>query len=138
MKLPWLALMREHLDAHGSRDIGVSAALACWLDRLPPAGSVGWRSAADRDDWFARLARGVGSISLMAYERSREELILEASAWERGNFHGRVVTALRVRGAEWKSLADLANVLPAVEAAHVVGVDVENYEQLVLAEAKMP
>lgn len=126
--------LREHLDAHGGTELTISAALAYWLDRLPPAGSVGWRSAADRDDWFGRLARCVTSISLMAYERSREELILDATAWERENFRGRTVAALRVRGHEWSSLADLVRVIPAIEAAHAVGIDLENYENLVLAE----
>lgn len=128
--------LRAHLDARGGAGLTISAALAYWLDRLPPAGSVGWRSAADRDDWFARLARCVASISLMAYERNRVELILQATAWEREKFRGRTVAALRVRGHEWNSLDDLVRVIPAIEAAHVVGVDLENYENLVLAEAK--
>lgn len=127
--------LRAHLDAHGGRELALSAALAYWLDRLPPEGSIGWASAADRDAWFARLARAVASISLMAYERSRPAAILDAAAWERKNFAGRTIVALRARlGVEWKSLDDLAAVLPAVEATQPTGIDLENYELLRLAE----
>ncbi len=127
--------LRAHLDTHGGRDLAISAALAYWLDRLPPEGAIGWASPADRDDWFARLARAVASISLMAYERPRPAAILDAAAWEQKNFPGRTVIALRARlGVEWKSLADLTAVLPAVEAAQSTGIDLENYELLRLAE----
>lgn len=127
--------LRAHLDAHGGRDLAVSAALAYWLDRLPPEGSVGWASAADRDDWFARLGRAVASISLMAYERPRPAAIIDAAAWEQKNFSGRTIIALRARlGAEWRSLADLTRILPEVEAAQSTGVDLENYELLRLGE----
>lgn len=127
--------LRAHLDAKGGREIALSAALAYWLDRLPPEGRVGWTSAADRDDWFTRLARVVPTISLMAYERNTPGTILEAVAWEQTHFPGRVVTALRARlGAEWKTLSDLERVLPEVEAASTVGIDLENYELLRLAE----
>lgn len=72
----------------------------------------------------------------MAYERSAPAAILDATAWERENFPGRVVTALRARlGVEWKSLADLQRVLPEVEAASPQGIDLENYELLRTAEA---
>jgi hypothetical protein len=128
--------LRAHLDAHGGRSLAISAALAYWLDRLPPEGRVAWRSAADRDDWFARLSRCVSSISLMAYERNTAAAILDATAWERTNFPGRVVTALRARlGVEWKTLADLRRVLPDVEAVSPHGIDLENYELLCAAEA---
>jgi hypothetical protein len=127
--------LRAHLDTHGGRDLAISAALAYWLDRLPPDGSIAWTSPADRDDWFARLARAVASISLMAYERSRPAAILDAAAWELAHFPGRTVVALRARlGVEWKSLADLTAVLPTVEAALPTGIDLENYELLRLAE----
>lgn len=127
--------LRAHLDAHGGRDLAISAALAYWLDRLPPEGSVGWTSAADRDAWFARLARSVASISLMAYERPRPSAILDAAAWELAHFPGRTVIALRARlGVEWRSLAELAAVLPVVEADQLTGVDLENYELLRAAE----
>jgi hypothetical protein len=130
------AALRAHLDAHGGCELAISVALAYWLDRLPPEGRVGWRSPADRDDWFARLASSVPSISLMAYERSAALAILEATVWERANYRGRVITALRARlGVEWKSLADLQRVLPEVEAVSPVGIDLENYELLRLAEA---
>lgn len=129
------AALRQFLDRHGARELTISAALAYWLDRLPPEGRVGWKSAADRDEWFARLARSVASISLMAYERSRAEAILDAVAWERAHFPGRTITALRARlGQEWKSLAELERVLPQVEAASAIGIDLENYELLRLAE----
>lgn len=128
--------LRAHLGARGGAGLAISAALAYWLDRAGPDARVGWRSAADRDTWFARLARSVPTISLMAYERSAPAAILEATAWERANFPGRAITALRARlGVEWRSLADLGRVLPAVEAAGEVGVDFENYELLRLAEA---
>lgn len=131
------AALRDFLDAHGGRELTISAALACWLDRLPAdGGRIGWKSATDRDEWFARLGRSVTSISLMAYERSRPDLIFDAVAWERAHFPGRTVTALRARlGEEWKSLLDLERVLPEVEAASATGVDLENYELLRLAEA---
>lgn len=129
-------VLRAHLDAHGGASLALSAALAYWLDRFGPDARVGWRSIADRDAWFARLARSVPTISLMAYERSAPAAILEATAWERANFPGRAITALRARlGVEWQSLADLTRVLPAVEAAGEVGIDLENYELLRLAEA---
>lgn len=130
------AALREFLDANGGRDLAISAALAYWLDRLPPEGRVGWASADDRGAWFTRLAGSVASISLMAYERSRPELILDAGAWERAHFPGRTIIALRARlGEEWKSLADLQRVLPAIEAAGGAGVDLENYELVRAAEA---
>lgn len=127
--------LRAHLDAHGGRDLAISAALAYWLDRLPPEGSVGWTSAGDRDAWFGRLGRVVASISLMAYERSRPAAILDAAAWERAHFAGRTVIALRARlGVEWKALADLTAVLPAIEGDLTTGIDLENYELLRAAE----
>lgn len=130
------AALRSHLDAQGGRDLTLSAALATWLDRLPPEGRVGWKSPADRDGWFTRLADSVANISLMAYERNRTETVLEATAWERAHFPGRTITALRARlGAEWRTVADLRAVLPEVEAASVVGVDIENYDLLRGAEA---
>jgi hypothetical protein len=128
--------LRAHLDARGGASLAISAALAYWLDRTGPDARVGWRSAADRDAWFARLARSVPAISLMAYERGAPAAILEATAWERAHFPGRALTALRARlGVEWPSLAELERVLPAVEAAGEVGVDLENYELLRVAEA---
>jgi hypothetical protein len=128
--------LRAHLDAHGGGMLPVAAALAYWLDRLPTeGGSVGWTSAADRDAWFARLGRVVAQISLMAYERPAPAAILDATAWERKHFSGRVVTALRARlGVEWRTLADLQRVLPEVEAGSPPGIDLENYELLRLAE----
>lgn len=129
------AALRAQLDAMGGSDLTISAALAYWLDRLPPEGRVGWKSARDRDDWFGRLAKMVPAISLMAYERSRAALILDAGEWERANFPGRTITALRARlGVEWKTLADLQRVLPEVEAASATGIDLENYELLRTAE----
>jgi hypothetical protein len=127
--------LRARLDARGGRDLPISAALAYWLDRLPPDGRVAWQSVADRDDWFARLGKSVPAISLMAYERSAPAAILEAVAWERAHFSGRVIIALRVRmGVEWQTLSDLARVLPEVEATSTDGVDLENYELLRRAE----
>lgn len=127
--------LRAHLDAHGGHELSLSAALAYWLDRLPPEGSIGWASPADRDDWFARLARAVPTISLMAYERPRPAAILDAAAWEFAHFPGRTIIALRARlGVEWKSLADLTAVLPVVEGAQATGIDLENYELLRAAE----
>ncbi len=127
--------LRAHLDTHGGRDLPISAALAYWLDRLPPDGSIGWTSPADRDDWFARLARAVPTISLMAYERPRPAAIVDAAAWELAHFPGRTIIAVRTRlGVEWQSLADLTAVLPAVEAAQSTGIDLENYELLRAAE----
>lgn len=129
--------LRAHLDAHGGRDLAISAALAYWLDRLPPEGAIAWASAADRDDWFARLSRAVASISLMAYERPRPGAIIDAAAWEQKNFPGRTIIALRARlGVEWKSLAELTAVLPEVESAQPTGIDLENYELLRLAERR--
>lgn len=129
--------LRSHLDTHGGHALPVAAALAYWLDRLPAeGGSIGWTSAADRDDWFVRLGRSVAQISLMAYERPAPAAILDATAWERVHFSGRVITALRARlGGEWRGLADLQRVLPAVEADSPPGIDLENYELLRLAEA---
>ena len=125
--------LRTYLDQHDARTMTISAALAYWLDSLPPKGP-GWRSSEDRDAWFTRLGRSVPTISLMAYERSRPEAILEATAWERSRFPGRPVTALRARmGQEWKTLADLQRVLPEVEKV-TGGVDLENYELLRMAE----
>src|SRR5206468_1977983 len=48
--------LRAYLDAHEARELTISAALAYWLDRLPPEGSIGWKSAADRDAWFTALS----------------------------------------------------------------------------------
>jgi hypothetical protein len=130
------AALRSYLDAHGGRGLPISAALAYWYDRLPPDGSIGWRSDADRDDWFGLLAQSVASISLMAYERHNAEGILEATMWERANFKRRVITALRARmGVEWRTIDDLRRVIPAVEAESAVGIDIENYELLRQAEA---
>lgn len=127
--------LRERLDARGGRELSLSAALPYWLDRLPPEGRVTWRSAADRDDWFARLGKCVPAISLMAYERSAPAAILDAVAWERAHFSGTAITALRARlGVEWQTLSDLARVLPEVEAASPLGIDLENYELLRRAE----
>lgn len=127
--------LRVHLDARGGRDLAISAALAFWYDRLPPRGSVAWTSESDRDAWFDRLAGAVASISLMAYERSGFSAIAEATEWPRTNFKGQVIIALRARlGVEWGILADLAQVIPAVESLQSVGIDIENYERLRLAE----
>lgn len=129
--------LRAHLDAQGGRELAVSAALAYWYHRLPPAGSVAWTSAADRDAWFERLAGAVASISLMAYERSQPAAIADATAWPRAHFKGRVILALRARlGVEWGSLADLTAAIPAVESLQAVGIDIENYELLHRAEGK--
>ncbi|MCX6953337.1 MAG: hypothetical protein NTV51_14380, partial [Verrucomicrobia bacterium] len=131
--------LRARLDARGSRDLAISAALAYWLDRLPPEGSIAWASPADRDDWFARLGRPVASISLMAYERPRPAAIIDAAAWEQKNFPGRTIIALRARlGVEWSALSDLTRILPEVEAAQTTGIDLENYELLRLAERAAP
>lgn len=128
--------LREFLDKSDARDLTISAALAYWLDRLPPGGKIAWKSPPDRDEWFTRLGRTVGSISLMAYERSKAEGINEAVAWEQSHFPARTITALRVRmGVEWKTIADLQRVLPQVEADAPAGIDLENYELLRLAEA---
>jgi hypothetical protein len=128
--------LRDFLDGHDARELTINAALAYWLDRLPPEGKIGWKSPADRDDWFTRLARAVSSVSLMAYERTQPDAIVDAVAWERAHFPGQTITALRARlGVEWKSLNDLERVLPAVEAGTAVGIDLENYELLRLAEA---
>jgi hypothetical protein len=127
--------LRAALDQAGAGSLTISAALAYWLDRLPPVGRVGWASERDRDDWFKRLAVVVPTISLMAYERSQPRQILEASEWERAHFPGRTITALRARlGVEWKALGDLRAVLPAVESGSAGGVDLENYELLRAAE----
>lgn len=127
--------LRSRLDAHDGHHVPISAALAYWLDRLPPDGAIAWASAADRDDWFARLGHAVASISLMAYERPRAAAIIDAADWEQKNFAGRTIIALRARlGFEWKSLADLTRVLSEVEAAQSTGIDLENYELLRLAE----
>ena len=74
----------------------------------------------------------------MAYERGTVTAILDATAWERANYSGRVVTALRARlGVEWQSLADLQRVLPGVESEASHGIDLDNYELLRLAEAAL-
>lgn len=128
--------LRAFLDAHDARKLTISAALAYWLDRLPPEGAIGWKSAADRDAWFHRLSRSVASISLMAYERAQPAAIVDAVAWERAHFPGMTITALRARlGFEWKTLVDLRAALPAVETGDGPGVDLENYELLRRAEA---
>ncbi|MBI5767431.1 MAG: hypothetical protein HZA93_06515 [Verrucomicrobia bacterium] len=127
--------LRAHLDANGGRSLVVTAALPTWFDKVGPEARIGWADAADRDAWFARVAAAVSSISLMAYETDRPASIASACAWEREHFKGTVVTALRARlGAEWKTLADLTRVLPEIEAPLALGIDLENYELLRLAE----
>jgi hypothetical protein len=128
--------LRVHLDNQGAQNLPVSVAVAFSHYRLSnEGGAVGWHSKEDRDDWFARFASVAPTVSVMAYERATPEGIDRMSAWLRENYPGRVIVALRARlGHEWKTLADLQRVLPAVEAMQMTGIDIENYHLLREAE----
>ena len=123
--------VRLYLNQHGASAIPVYADLPVWYDQLPTP--VGWNSAAERDAWFADLAKSLAGISLMAYDRKTSSAIEKGVDWELQNFKGEVRVGLKASvgaGKTWNSLADFVAIIQAQEAAKPSRhVDVFDFDQ---------
>ncbi len=131
--------VRAFLDANGGEELPVYAALPVWYAELPASaggpGQVGWESTADRDGWFDRLAAVVDGIVMMAFETSSLTDVLATTAWERANFDGEVILALRVEGFEWNSFGEMVDAAHELEKATGRGIDIQPLHSLAQREA---
>ncbi len=110
--------VRSYLDNHGAKEVPVFADLPVWFDQVGKP--VGWASEAERDAWFADLAKSLGGISLMAYERDSARGIESGVAWEVAHFHSQVRIGLEVSvgpGKTWKSNDSLVSMIGLQESA---------------------
>ncbi len=122
-KYAYLDLLRYAYDDAASTVAGsglsIAADLPVWFDKLPPAlggtGSIGWPSAAERDDWFAGLA--LDSISMMAYERDDDAVIISDVSGEEGLFPGELRVGLNEEvGTTWADIDEMFAMAETLEA----------------------
>lgn len=130
-------LDETYAEARGAMDAGsgvalpIGADLPVWFDNLPSTlggdGSIGWESEAARDAWFTGLGASLSSISLMAYERETDALIIDAVATEASLFPGEVRVGLNEEvGTTWPDIAALFTMAGTLEGAGYV-VDLHAY-----------
>ena len=74
--------VRSELDKNGQAGVLLYADLPDWIDNFETNNSVGWRSAADRDQWYTDLSAILDGITLMAYEKQISSVI-NTTSYER-------------------------------------------------------
>jgi hypothetical protein len=120
---------RALLDQHGASDVRIEASLTTWYSRL--GGKIEWGSTADRDQWFAQLARVCNRVSIMDFETPSTAVILDRVHDEVDLLHGHARIALRANlGKEWKSTADFWGALHTIETDTHQSVDIQDYALL--------
>jgi hypothetical protein len=123
--LDFLVKTRALLDENGEHTAHIQASLATWYSRTD---SITWANTADRDAWFATLAKVCDRISLMDFENGSTDVILRRAQEEGSLLHGTMRIALRANiGMEWKSPADFWKALQAVEAQSGQSADIQSY-----------
>ncbi len=123
---------KAHLVANGAGDLPIFAALPVWIDGLPPelggSSRIGWKSVAERDEWFREMGKNVSAMSLMAFETPYVRSILNNAAWEREHFAGDVIIALRADlGNEWQAIDEMLKAAGEVESATGEGIDIQPF-----------
>ena len=128
--------VRAHFVAAGLPSFPVYADIPVTWEKLPmDGGSIGWLSAADRNQWYVDIGVPLTGVTLMAFYRSTFSNIDGSVAWERANTPGAVVrTGVAVDigpGLTWTSVPDFNNILSATEAAYgpAGAVDIESYRE---------
>jgi hypothetical protein len=143
-----LAEVRLLLVNAGLPTFPVYADLPVWFDNLPvDGGSVGWLSAADRNQWFTDISSSLTGITLMAFERATYSSINSGVAWERATMMGAGVrVALEVSigsiasGQTWASVPNFNAMMETLEVAYgpAGAVDIQSYSQWRNAVAAQP
>jgi hypothetical protein len=122
------ANVRSTVVAGGYTSANLSAALPVWFDS---SSTIGWANNAERDQWFDDIGNSLDAISLMAYETSSTASIMSSTAYERTNFSGEALVALRSKlGDEWTTYADFSSATSAIESQLGAGIDIESYYRL--------
>jgi Tat protein secretion system quality control protein TatD with DNase activity len=106
--------VKNLLIANGMNTSEVMADIPFWYDSLS---AVGWKSEADRKEWFTEVARYINGFSIMNYENNSINSILDRARWERDNFKGIVEIGLDSQdiGTTWKTRAEFREAL-----AHII------------------
>ena len=137
--------VRAHFVAAGQPAFPVYADLPVWFDNLPvDGGSIGWLSAADRNQWFNDIAAPLTGITLMPFDRLTFTSINDGVMWERANVTGAVVRsgieADIGAGLTWASVPDFNAMMETMESAYGPGgaVDIQSYRQWREAIAAQP
>ena len=122
-KYTYLSMLYDAYDDAASTIAGseltIAADLPVWFDKLPPAlggtGSIGWPSAGDRDNWFAKLP--LDSISMMAYERDDDAVIIADVSGEVDLFPGELRVGLNEEvGTTWADIDEMFAMAETLEA----------------------
>jgi hypothetical protein len=122
------AAMRQDLATAGQGTSKLSAALPVWFDTTT---MVAWSNPAEIDQWFTSIGASLNEISLMDYATNNVATILNRVAYERAQFPGTSLVALRTRlDLEWSSLSEFTTAMNSVESATGSGIDIENYYRL--------
>ena len=130
--------VRQRLVSGGYAGSQVSAALPVWFDS---SSTIGWTNSAERDQWFVDISSSLDAISLMAYETSSVATIISSTSYERSNFNGDAIVALRSKlGEEWSNYTDFASATASVETQINGGIDIESYYRLrqIVPEPSLP
>jgi hypothetical protein len=122
------ANVRMTVTSGGYNAADLSAALPVWFDS---SSTVGWTNTAERDQWFVDIAASLDAVSLMAYETSSITAIMNNTNYERTNFNGDVIVALRSKlGEEWTTFDEFKDATANVESQLGEGIDIESYYRL--------
>jgi hypothetical protein len=122
------AAMRQDLVTAGQSSSKLSAALPVWFDTTT---TIAWSNAAEVDQWFTNIGASLNEISLMDYATNNVATILNRVSYERAQFPGTSLVALRTRlDQEWSSLSEFTAAMSSVESATGSGIDIENYYRL--------
>ncbi|MDP2307509.1 MAG: hypothetical protein Q8P18_15890 [Pseudomonadota bacterium] len=125
---------RGSLDGGSGAALPVGADLPVWFDNLPASlggtGSIGWGAAADRDAWFTGIGTDVASVSMMAYERDTDALIVSAVAGEAALFPGELRVGLNEEvGTTWATIDELFDMAETLEGLGYT-VDLHSYAEI--------
>ena len=122
--------VRQHFVDAGVPNFPVYADLPVWFDNYP-GGSIGWTSAAERDQWFDDISDSLTGVSLMPFERDSFSSIDSGVSWERTNISGMTVRVGLESdvGDTWADVPEFHDMMEQLEAAYGSGgaVDIQSY-----------
>lgn len=107
---------RAYLDKNSKDEIKIYFDLVVWYDEIN--GTIAWQNKSDRDDWYTRFTAYLDGLSLMAYARGYEAIIVN-TAWEIENLDTSINIAIDAdigEGRFWPTRAKFVQVLKQLEA----------------------
>lgn len=100
--------------------------------------AIGWYSDTDRVKWFAELGQIIDGISIMNYENSNPNILIERVQWEKENFKGVVELGFDFEeiGKLWKSKTHFSNIVSEISRKTNMPIAIHRYAFVLKASNK--